>query len=106
MVATAILIESGLAFLGLGDPNVMSWGFQISDGRSMLRVAWWICTFPGIAILITVLAINLVGEGLNDALNPRLRGTQLTNSLLKISNVDISLPEGSETVIGSGKPLY
>jgi peptide/nickel transport system permease protein len=73
MVATAILIESGLAFLGLGDPNVMSWGFQISDGRSMLRVAWWICTFPGIAILITVLAINLVGEGLNDALNPRLR---------------------------------
>ena len=73
MVATAILIESGLAFLGLGDPNVMSWGFIISDGRSMLRVAWWICTFPGIAILITVLAINLVGEGLNDALNPRLR---------------------------------
>ena len=48
-------------------------GFIISDGRSMLRVAWWICTFPGIAILITVLAINLVGEGLNDALNPRLR---------------------------------
>ncbi len=73
MVATAILIESGLAFLGLGDPNIMSWGFQIGAGRTMLRSAWWICTFPGIAILITVLAINLVGEGLNDALNPRLR---------------------------------
>ena len=73
LVATAILIESGLAFLGLGDPNIMSWGFQIGAGRTLLRSAWWICTFPGIAILITVLAINLVGEGLNDALNPRLR---------------------------------
>ena len=73
MVATAILIESGLAFLGLGDPNIMSWGFQIGAGRTLLRSAWWVCTFPGIAILVTVLAINLVGEGLNDALNPRLR---------------------------------
>jgi len=73
MVATAILIESGLAFLGLGDPNIMSWGFQIGAGRSMLRSAWWICTFPGIAILVTVLSINLIGEGLNDAMNPRLR---------------------------------
>ncbi len=73
MVATAILIESGLAFLGLGDPNIMSWGFQIGAGRTMLRSAWWVCTFPGIAILITVLAINLVGEGLNDSFNPRLR---------------------------------
>jgi peptide/nickel transport system permease protein len=73
LVATAILIESGLAFLGLGDPNVMSWGFQVGAGRTVLRTAWWICTFPGFAILLTVLAINLVGEGLNDALNPRLR---------------------------------
>lgn len=73
MVATAILIESGLAFLGLGDPNIMSWGFQIGAGRTLLRSAWWVCTFPGIAILVTVLAINLVGEGINDALNPRLR---------------------------------
>lgn len=73
MIATAILIESGLAFLGLGDPNIMSWGFLIGSGRSVLRSAWWVCTFPGIAILSTVLAINLIGEGLNDALNPRLR---------------------------------
>jgi peptide/nickel transport system permease protein len=73
MTATAILIESGLSFLGLGYPNVMSWGFLIGSGRSFLRIAWWICTFPGIAILLTVLAINLAGEGLNDALNPRLR---------------------------------
>jgi peptide/nickel transport system permease protein len=76
MVATAILIESGLAFLGLGDPNIMSWGFQIGAGRTLLRSAWWVCTFPGVAILLTVLAINLVGEGLNDALNPRLRERQ------------------------------
>lgn len=73
MVATAILIESGLAFLGLGDPNIMSWGFLVGSGRTILRSAWWVCTFPGIAILLTVLAINLIGEGLNDALNPRLR---------------------------------
>ena len=73
MVATAILVESGLSFLGLGDPNVISWGFQIGAGRTVLRSAWWVCTFPGVAILLTVLAINLVGEGLNDALNPRLR---------------------------------
>jgi peptide/nickel transport system permease protein len=72
-VATAILLESALAFLGLGDPNVISWGFMIGAGRSFLRTAWWLCAIPGIAILLTVLAINLVGEGLNDALNPRLR---------------------------------
>lgn len=73
MVATAILIESALSFLGLGDPNIMSWGFMIGAGRSFLRTAWWVCTIPGLAILLTVLAINLLGEGLNDALNPRLR---------------------------------
>jgi peptide/nickel transport system permease protein len=73
MVATAILIESALAFLGLGDQNVMSWGFMIGAGRTYLRTAWWLCAIPGIAILITVLSINLVGQGLNDSLNPRLR---------------------------------
>ena len=73
IVATAILIESALSFLGLGDPNVMSWGFMIAAGRTFLRSSWWLCAIPGVAILLTVLAINLVGEGLNDALNPRLR---------------------------------
>ena len=73
MVATAILIESGLSFLGLGDANLMSWGYLIGAGRTVLRTAWWVCAFPGIAILLTVLSINLFGEGLNDALNPRLR---------------------------------
>lgn len=73
MVATAILLEAGLSFLGLGDPNVMSWGSIISAGRDALRSAWYITAIPGIAILLTVLALNLVGEGLNDVLNPRSR---------------------------------
>lgn len=72
MVATAILVESALSFLGLGDPNLMSWGFLIGSGRSVIRLAWWMSVFPGIAIFVTVLALNLVGEGLSDALNPRL----------------------------------
>jgi peptide/nickel transport system permease protein len=73
LVANVILFESGLSFLGLGDPNMMSWGLMISAGREVLRSAWWVCTFAGIAIVVTVLAINLVGDGLNEALNPRLR---------------------------------
>jgi peptide/nickel transport system permease protein len=71
-VATAILLESSLSFLGLGDPNVMSWGYMIGAARTVIRQAWWMSFFPGIAILLTVLALNLVGEGLNDALNPKL----------------------------------
>lgn len=73
MVATAILTEAGLAFLGLGDPNIMSWGTIIGGGRDALRSAWYITAIPGLAIMLTVLGLNLVGEGLNDALNPRLK---------------------------------
>ena len=77
MVATAILVESALSFLGLGDPNLMSWGYMVGAARSVVRTAWWMSFFPGLAILLTVLALNLVGEGLSDALNPRLaRGGQ------------------------------
>ncbi len=72
MVATAILLESSLSFLGLGDPNRMSWGFMVGAGRTVIRQAWWITAFPGVLILLTVLALNLIGEGLNDALNPRM----------------------------------
>ena len=72
MVATAILLESSLSFLGLGDPNLMTWGYMVGAGRTRLLDAWWISFFPGLAIFLTVLALNLVGEGLNDALNPRL----------------------------------
>jgi peptide/nickel transport system permease protein len=73
MVATAILTESGLSFLGLSDPNVISWGYMIGVARTVLRVAWWMSAIPGLTILVTVLCINLVGEGLNDALNPRIQ---------------------------------
>jgi peptide/nickel transport system permease protein len=72
MVASAILLESSLSFLGLGDPNLMTWGYLVGAGRTRLIDAWWISFFPGVAIFLTVLALNLVGEGLNDALNPRL----------------------------------
>ncbi|MGH7263863.1 MAG: ABC transporter permease [Candidatus Rokuibacteriota bacterium] len=72
MVATAILTEAGLSFLGLGDPNVVSWGYMIGVARTVLRVAWWMAAIPGVTIILTVLAINMVGEGLNEALNPRL----------------------------------
>jgi peptide/nickel transport system permease protein len=73
LVATAILVEAGLAFLGLGDPNVMSWGKMIGEGRGSLRTAWYLSALPGGAIVLTVLGLNLVGEGLNDAFNPRLK---------------------------------
>ncbi len=58
--------------MGLGDPNFMSWGYMVGAGRTVIRQAWWMSVFPGFAILITVVAINLVGEALNDALNPRI----------------------------------
>ncbi len=73
-VATAILMESALSFMGLGDPNVVSWGSMIGAGREMLRTAWYLSAVPGLAIVFTVLSLNLIGDGLNDALNPRLSG--------------------------------
>ncbi|MGX7704958.1 ABC transporter permease [Methylobacterium sp. Gmos1] len=72
MVASGILMESALSFMGLGDPNVMSWGSMIGSGREVLRSAWYLTAIPGVAIVLSVLALNLVGDGLNDALNPRL----------------------------------
>lgn len=71
VMATSILMESALAFLGLGDPNYASWGNMIGQGRSVLRTAWFCSVIPGVAILLTVLSFSLMGEGLNDALNPR-----------------------------------
>ncbi|MCO5131592.1 MAG: ABC transporter permease [Xanthobacteraceae bacterium] len=73
VMATSILMESALAFLGLGDPNFASWGNMIGQGRAVLRTAWFCSVIPGIAILLTVLSFSLMGEGLNDALNPRQR---------------------------------
>jgi peptide/nickel transport system permease protein len=71
MVASAVLLESALSFLGLGDPNVISWGYMISNGRTVMHDAWWVSIVPGILLFITVLAINLLGEALSAALDPR-----------------------------------
>ncbi len=72
-VGVAILFEAGLSFLGLGDPNIMSWGLMIGSNRDFIVDSWWSVTFPGIAIFITVLSVSLIGDGLTDALNPKLR---------------------------------
>ncbi|HZV92593.1 MAG TPA: ABC transporter permease [Caldimonas sp.] len=72
-VGAAILFDAGLSFLGLGDPNQMSWGLMIGSSREYVLSCWWGVAFPGIAIFLTVLAVSLIGDGLNDALNPKLR---------------------------------
>jgi len=72
-VATAILTEAGLSFLGAGDPNVASWGLMLNNAQLYLRVAWWMAAFPGAMLLLTCLSLNLVGDGLNDYFNPRLK---------------------------------
>lgn len=71
MVASAILMEAALSFMGFGDPNAISWGTMIGAGREYLRSSWYLTAIPGFAIVVTVLSINLVGDALNDALNPR-----------------------------------
>lgn len=72
-VGDAILFEAGLSFLGLSDPNVISWGYMIGTSRVYLREAWWTVTFPGLAIVVTVVAVALAADWLNEVLNPRLR---------------------------------
>ena len=74
-MGTAILSAASLSFLGLGaQPPTPEWGTIVSEGRDLLEIAWWISTFPSLAIMITVLSVNLMGDGLRDALDPRLRG--------------------------------
>ena len=73
-VASVILVEAQLSFLGLGvDPSIPTWGSILSDGRAYLERAWWIASFPGIAIFVTVMGINLFGDWLRDYLDPRLK---------------------------------
>jgi peptide/nickel transport system permease protein len=73
-VATNVITEASLSFLGLGvEPRIPSWGSMLSDGRAYIGRAWWLTTFPGLAILVTVLSINLLGDWLRDRLDPRLR---------------------------------
>ncbi|WP_026869076.1 ABC transporter permease [Inquilinus limosus] len=71
ITASAILIESALSFLGLGDPNRVSWGSMIADGRAVLRSAWYLSAIPGLAIVLAVLSVSLLGEALTAALDPR-----------------------------------
>ncbi len=73
-IASAILIEASLSFFGLGDPNAISWGGMLNDAQQFLRSAWWMSAFPGLGIALTVLAFNIMGDALNDALNPRGEG--------------------------------
>lgn len=73
LIANAILSEAGLSFLGLGDPNVVSWGSMIGTGRDALRTGWYMTALPGVAIMLTVMALNLLSDALHTALNPRLR---------------------------------
>jgi peptide/nickel transport system permease protein len=73
-VASAVLIESGLSFLGIGvQPPDPSWGNMLTEGKDNIEIAWWLSLFPGLAILITVMGYNLLGEGIRDSLDPRLR---------------------------------
>jgi peptide/nickel transport system permease protein len=72
-VASAVLLEASLSFLGVGDPNIMSWGTMLNSAQQFLRLAWWSATFPGLAICLMTLGIALISDGLNDALNPRLK---------------------------------
>jgi len=73
IISSSILIEAGLSFLGLGDPNVISWGQIIYSGKNYLPKAWWICTFSGIAIVYAVYTFFLIGDGLNRVLSPKLK---------------------------------
>lgn len=72
-IASAILAEAAISFLGLGDPNTITWGWLLNDALQVFRRAWWLAVFPGAGISLTVISFNLIGDGLNDALNPRLR---------------------------------
>jgi peptide/nickel transport system permease protein len=71
-VGSAIISEAGLSFLGLGDPRSISWGQMLNVAQRFIRTAWWMAIFPGLLISLAVLSFNMVGDGLNDALNPRL----------------------------------
>jgi peptide/nickel transport system permease protein len=72
-VPSAILLEASLSFIGAGDPNVMSWGRMLNNAQQFMRQAWWVATFPGLAISITAMGLALMADGINDFLNPRLQ---------------------------------
>ena len=73
LIARAILLEAGLSFLGLGDPNLVSWGSLLSEAQERIGASVWLALFPGMALSLLVLCVNLFGDGINDVLNPKLR---------------------------------
>jgi peptide/nickel transport system permease protein len=72
-VGRAILVEGSLSFLGLGDPRLPSLGFMLGNAQTFIRQAWWMSIFPGLSLFLVVVGLNLIGDALNDALNPMLR---------------------------------
>ena len=70
-MAGAILTEASLSFLGLGDPNIISWGQMIYQGKEYITSSWWVSTFSGVAIIITVIIFYMLGDGLNHVINPK-----------------------------------
>ena len=70
-IGGAILVEAGLSFLGLGDRNLVSWGYMLNNAQPFIQTAWWMSIFPGLILLLTVVAVNLVGDGLNEVFDPR-----------------------------------
>src|SRR5260221_621114 len=92
VMAVAILLESALAFLRLSDPNVASWGNLIGLGRDVLRVQWYVSAIPGIAILVTVLAVSLGGQGLNDAIHTDLSKAEIADKVLALL-ADVRIPD-------------
>lgn len=76
MVAQAMLLEAGLSYIGVGDPTAVSWGVMLNEAQLALTRAWWMSVFPGFGIFLSVLALNLVGDGINDVINPRSQDTK------------------------------
>lgn len=76
MVAQAMLLEASLSYIGVGDPGAVSWGVMLYEAQHALTRAWWMSVFPGLGIFLSVLAINLVGDGLNEVINPRSQDTK------------------------------
>lgn len=99
-VGTAILLEAGLSFIGLGDPSVPSWGQMLFNAQQNLENGWWITVFPGLGICLAVLAFNLVGDGINAALNPRVEGLRRfvgVTSVRRVAALVIGRRQGQKT---------
>jgi peptide/nickel transport system permease protein len=81
MVGGVILLEAGLEFVGLGDANHISWGYMLHNGQHFIRDGWWIIAFPSLALAALVLALNIVGDWLNSALNPKTRAAYIDKTV-------------------------